>query len=306
MGFRYCCANGSKWPAGATAAPAPVAWLGGMRQCGSLCPSRRGTPRAHRQSESRSRAAVCVFSLRPGTRSGRGRRPAQQCDRHGREVQSQAGHERGLREGFPGHGEGRRELRAGQHHLRSVPSGRGSADLCGLRALPEPGGGRRARQDRACTATDRRPERPAGWPAGCHAARARELEAEALAGAITWRTCCTARPAAASAAGRAAIIATVLGAVAGAHAPLAAAQTQDAGPTQVASSINSLKGLSIEDLMKTEVTSVSKAEEPLSDAAAAIYVITRDDILRSGAQSLPDMLRLAPNLQVAQITTTSY
>ena len=58
--------------------------------------------------------------------------------------------------------------------------------------------------------------------------------------------------------------------------------------------------------MKTEVTSVSKAAEPLSDAPAAVYVITREDILRSGAQSLPDMLRLAPNLQVAQITSTGY
>lgn len=58
--------------------------------------------------------------------------------------------------------------------------------------------------------------------------------------------------------------------------------------------------------MKTEVTSVSKAAEPLSDAPAAVYVITREDILRSGAQSLPDMLRLAPNLQVAQITSSGY
>ncbi|HXR89592.1 MAG TPA: TonB-dependent receptor [Steroidobacteraceae bacterium] len=115
-----------------------------------------------------------------------------------------------------------------------------------------------------------------------------------------------ARPAAAPAAGRAAIIAAVLGAAAGAHAPFAAAQAQADGPTQVAGSISSLKALSIEDLMKTEVTSVSKAAEPLSDAPAAIYVITHEDILRSGAQSLPDMLRLAPNLQVAQITTSSY
>jgi iron complex outermembrane receptor protein len=70
--------------------------------------------------------------------------------------------------------------------------------------------------------------------------------------------------------------------------------------------VRSLKELSIEDLMKIEVTSVSKAAEPLSDAAAAVYVITRDDILRSGARSIPDMLRLAPNLQVAQITSSSY
>ncbi len=87
----------------------------------------------------------------------------------------------------------------------------------------------------------------------------------------------------------------------GAYAPSALAQTlADAG------SVSSLKALSIEDLMKIEVTSVSKAAEPLNDAAASIYVITREEILRSGAQSIPDMLRLAPNLQVAQITSTSY
>ena len=58
--------------------------------------------------------------------------------------------------------------------------------------------------------------------------------------------------------------------------------------------------------MKIEVTSVSKTAEPLSDAPAAVYVITRDDILHSGARTIPDMLRLAPNLQVAQITSDSY
>jgi iron complex outermembrane receptor protein len=71
-------------------------------------------------------------------------------------------------------------------------------------------------------------------------------------------------------------------------------------------STSSLKSLSIEDLMNLEITSVSKRGEPLSDAAAAIYVITREEILNSGARSLPDILRLAPNLQVAQITSSSF
>jgi iron complex outermembrane recepter protein len=71
-------------------------------------------------------------------------------------------------------------------------------------------------------------------------------------------------------------------------------------------STSSLKTLSIEDLMNLEITSVSKRGEPLSDAAAAIYVITREEILNSGARSLPDILRLAPNLQVAQITSSSF
>jgi iron complex outermembrane recepter protein len=71
-------------------------------------------------------------------------------------------------------------------------------------------------------------------------------------------------------------------------------------------STSSLKSLSIEDLMSIEITSVSKRGEPLSDAAAAVYVITREEILNSGARSLPDILRLAPNLQVAQITSSSF
>jgi iron complex outermembrane receptor protein len=71
-------------------------------------------------------------------------------------------------------------------------------------------------------------------------------------------------------------------------------------------STSSLKSLSIEDLMNLQITSVSKRGEPVSDAAAAVYVITREEILNSGARSLPDILRLAPNLQVAQITSSSF
>lgn len=67
-----------------------------------------------------------------------------------------------------------------------------------------------------------------------------------------------------------------------------------------------LNDMSIEELASIEVTSVSKRPEPLSDAPAAIYVITHDDVKRSGATSLPEMLRLAPNLQVAQITASEY
>ena len=77
--------------------------------------------------------------------------------------------------------------------------------------------------------------------------------------------------------------------------PSAFAQAVDGAP-----STDSLKKLSLDELMSIEVTSVSKTAEPLSKAAAAIYVITREDILRSGATSIPEMLRLAPNLQVAR------
>jgi iron complex outermembrane recepter protein len=58
--------------------------------------------------------------------------------------------------------------------------------------------------------------------------------------------------------------------------------------------------MDLEALMKIEVTSVSKRPERLSDAAAAIYVITNEDIRRSGATSIPEALRLAPGLEVAR------
>lgn len=64
--------------------------------------------------------------------------------------------------------------------------------------------------------------------------------------------------------------------------------------------------LSLEELADIEITSVSKSAEPLRQAAAPIYVITRDDILRAGARTVPEMLRLAPNLQIQQTGSSAY
>ncbi|MGZ8919700.1 MAG: TonB-dependent receptor plug domain-containing protein, partial [Limisphaerales bacterium] len=61
-----------------------------------------------------------------------------------------------------------------------------------------------------------------------------------------------------------------------------------------------LMTLDLADLMKMQVTSVSRKSERLSDAAAAIYVITQEDIRRSGATSIPEALRLSPGLEVAR------
>jgi iron complex outermembrane receptor protein len=72
------------------------------------------------------------------------------------------------------------------------------------------------------------------------------------------------------------------------------------------SSTSALKSLSVEELMNIEVTSVSKTAAPLSTAPAAIYVITHEDVVRSGATSIPEVLRLAPNLQVVQISASNY
>lgn len=59
--------------------------------------------------------------------------------------------------------------------------------------------------------------------------------------------------------------------------------------------------LSIEELMNIEITSVSKKSQRLSEAAAAIYVITQDDLRRSGVMTIADALRMVPGLQVANI-----
>jgi iron complex outermembrane receptor protein len=73
-----------------------------------------------------------------------------------------------------------------------------------------------------------------------------------------------------------------------------------AAADNAASSIGELKQLNVEDLMNVQVTSVARHPERLIEAASAIQVITQEDIRRSGATSIPEALRLADNLQVAQ------
>ena len=67
-----------------------------------------------------------------------------------------------------------------------------------------------------------------------------------------------------------------------------------------------LSGATIEDLMNITVTSASRKEERASEVAAAIYVITQDEIRRSGMTTLPDLLRLAPGVHVAQINANKW
>jgi len=71
-------------------------------------------------------------------------------------------------------------------------------------------------------------------------------------------------------------------------------------------SLQALQNLSIAQLGQIKVTSVMKSPESLSDAPAAIYVITHDEIIDSGATTIPEILRLAPNLEVVQIDATDY
>ena len=67
-----------------------------------------------------------------------------------------------------------------------------------------------------------------------------------------------------------------------------------------------IEDLSLEQLADVVITSVSRREEALGSAAASIYVITGEDIRRSGATTLPEALRLAPNLQVARADANQY
>jgi len=63
---------------------------------------------------------------------------------------------------------------------------------------------------------------------------------------------------------------------------------------------------SMEDLMNIEVTSVSKEDQKMSQVAAAIFVIGQEDIRRSGATNIPDLLRMVPGLDVAQINANTW
>jgi iron complex outermembrane recepter protein len=63
---------------------------------------------------------------------------------------------------------------------------------------------------------------------------------------------------------------------------------------------------SLEDLLNIQVTSVSKREQSTSRVAAAVFVITQEDIRRSGATNIPDLLRMVPGLDVAQINGSTW
>jgi iron complex outermembrane receptor protein len=67
-----------------------------------------------------------------------------------------------------------------------------------------------------------------------------------------------------------------------------------------------LSQASLEDLMNIEVTSVSKKEQKMSQAAAAIFVITQEEILRSGSTNIPDLLRMVPGMDVSQINANTW
>src|SRR6185503_3791613 len=85
----------------------------------------------------------------------------------------------------------------------------------------------------------------------------------------------------------------------------AAAQEVQTASAETPSSPD-LSRLSIEELVQINVRSASKRDEPLSEAPTSLYVITGEEIVRSAANSLPEALRLAPNLEVQQVDARQY
>ena len=67
-----------------------------------------------------------------------------------------------------------------------------------------------------------------------------------------------------------------------------------------------LADVSLQDLMNIEVTSVSRKEQKLSETGAAVFVITQDDIHRSGAVNIPDVLRMVPGVNVARVDANAW
>jgi len=67
-----------------------------------------------------------------------------------------------------------------------------------------------------------------------------------------------------------------------------------------------LKQLSLAELGNIEVTTASKEPEKISKTPAAIFVLTQDDIRRSGATSIPEVLRLVPGVEVARISSNQW
>ena len=67
-----------------------------------------------------------------------------------------------------------------------------------------------------------------------------------------------------------------------------------------------LTSLRIEDLMNVNVTSASKKKQKISKVAAAIFVISEEDLRRSAATNIPDLLRMVPGLEIAQINPSTW
>ena len=77
-------------------------------------------------------------------------------------------------------------------------------------------------------------------------------------------------------------------------------------PLCLGSNIDDLTELSLEDLMEIKITSASKKSQRLCEVAAAVFVITQEDIRRSGVTSIPEALRMVPGMQIAKIDANKW
>ena len=87
---------------------------------------------------------------------------------------------------------------------------------------------------------------------------------------------------------------------------VASSAVAERNPIVTSSQADDLLQMSLEDLGKIKVTSVSRKSESLSSASAAVYVVTQDEIRRSGVTALPEALRLAPGLNVARANSRQW
>ncbi|MCP4691060.1 MAG: Plug domain-containing protein, partial [Desulfobacterales bacterium] len=79
-----------------------------------------------------------------------------------------------------------------------------------------------------------------------------------------------------------------------------------ARPGEPDETVHYLKSLTLEELAGVEVTSAAKTPQKLADSPAAVFVITGEDIRRSGAAGIPEALRMAPGVHVARINVNSW
>ena len=79
-----------------------------------------------------------------------------------------------------------------------------------------------------------------------------------------------------------------------------------ASPLFAQNSKTDLGDISFDTLVNAEITSVSRKEEKISQAAAAVFVVTQEDIRRSGLTSIPEVLRMVPGLDVARINANTW
>ena len=87
---------------------------------------------------------------------------------------------------------------------------------------------------------------------------------------------------------------------------LLAASVFGGSPGGISQSASDLTSLTLEQLMEIEVTTVSRKRQRLTHTTAAAYVITSDDIARSTANSVPELLREVPGLHVARIDANKW